>query len=95
MGGLWEFWTDGTTELATCCLITTDPNAVVGAYHDRMPVILPPEMHEAWLDTDTPERELRALLRPYPADLLSAHPANPIVNKASVEGPECLAVPAA
>lgn len=90
MAGLWEVWTDGTTKLATCCLITTEANAVVGAYHDRMPVIVPPEAHAAWLAFDTPERELRALLRPYPAERMLAQPANPIVNKAAVEGPECL-----
>jgi putative SOS response-associated peptidase YedK len=61
---------------------------VVGAYHDRMPVIVPPEAHEAWLGFDTPEHELRSLLRSCPADLMSAHPANPIVNKATVGGAE-------
>lgn len=91
MAGLWEFWTDGTAKLATCCLITTEANAVVAPYHDRMPVILPPEQYDAWLDYETPETELRSLLVPYPADRMSARPANPVVNKASVEGPECLA----
>ena len=39
--GLWEFWTDGAEKLATCCLITTDANELVGSIHNRMPVILP------------------------------------------------------
>src|SRR6266567_7358086 len=38
------------TELRTFTIITTAPNPVVGAYHDRMPVILPRNDHERWLD---------------------------------------------
>lgn len=91
MAGLWEFWTDGQVKLATCCLITTDANAVVAPYHDRMPVILPAEKYDAWLDNDTPEWELKSLLVPYPAVRMTAQAANPVVNKATVEGPECLA----
>lgn len=68
MAGLWEFWTDGTNKLATCCLITTDANAVVAPYHDRMPVIIPSERYDACLDHDTPERELRSMLAAYPPE---------------------------
>lgn len=91
--GLWSVWTDGTRKVPTCCLITTTPNELVKDYHDRMPVIVHPEDYHRWLDNDTPQRDLKAMLKPFPADVMTARLANPIVNKAGVEGPECLELP--
>jgi hypothetical protein len=34
--------------------------------------------------------DLRAVRRPFPTKRMAAHPANPIVNKATTEGPDCL-----
>ncbi len=40
--GLWEFWqsTDGS-EVLSCTIITTKPNALVAKIYNRMPVVLP------------------------------------------------------
>ena len=89
--GLWEFWTDGAEKLATCCLITTDANELVGTIHDRMPVILSSSAYGAWLSADSPLRELRAILKPYPAGEMDAAPVGPKVNSPKYDGPECLA----
>lgn len=43
--GLWDRWRDraaGQT-LETCTILTTSPNSLVAAVHDRMPAILRPE----------------------------------------------------
>lgn len=40
--GLWERWEGEEGLMESCALITTTPNAAVGAVHDRMPTILPP-----------------------------------------------------
>lgn len=90
--GLWSVWNDGRRKVITCCLITTEPNELVRDYHDRMPAIIPPDLYRAWLDNDTPEMELKAMLGPFPAGGMTARLANPVVNKATVEGPECLLV---
>jgi putative SOS response-associated peptidase YedK len=37
-------------EIHTCCIITTDANALMMPIHDRMPVILAPGDYGAWLD---------------------------------------------
>jgi putative SOS response-associated peptidase YedK len=34
----------------TCSILTTTPNAVTSAVHDRMPVILDPDNYDLWLD---------------------------------------------
>src|SRR5258707_8602572 len=59
--GLYDCWRnkDGK-ELHSYTIITTRPNAVVGAIHDRMPVILTKEHEETWLNPD--ETDLTRLL---------------------------------
>jgi putative SOS response-associated peptidase YedK len=39
---------DGS-ELQTCCILTTSPNALLRPIHDRMPVVVPDGQEEAWL----------------------------------------------
>jgi len=75
--GLYEQWRDPNSgsELATCTIITTQPNELVAPIHTRMPVILLPEDEDRWLDPDMSEpEEITGLLRPYPADLMVANP---------------------
>lgn len=54
------------------------------------PAVTPPGSYRRRLGYDTPEKELRATLRPLPAEHMTARPADPWLNKAGVEGPECL-----
>jgi putative SOS response-associated peptidase YedK len=61
-----------------------------------MPVILADaEGWEAWLDPLVDASAARELLVPAPAELMTARPANPVVNSARHEGPDCLAALAA
>ena len=46
-------------------IITCAPAAAIMGVHDRMPVILPPETEDSWLDPDTSNDALAALLGPY------------------------------
>jgi len=88
--GLWESWSNGR-EIRSCTIITTAPNELAAAIHNRMPVILHPEDYEMWLDPDFDEREpLTALLKPYPADVMEAYPVSRRVNKPSNNEPGCI-----
>ncbi|MGA7802125.1 MAG: SOS response-associated peptidase [Gammaproteobacteria bacterium] len=82
IAGLWEHWrsTDGEV-IESVTLVTTATNALLAPLHDRMPVLLAPETCAAWLapQTQDPQR-LAALLRPYPADAMAAHPVSLRVN---------------
>ena len=50
--GLWEGWKDPNGNwIRTCSILTTTPNALTSAIHDRMPVILDRESYDLWLDT--------------------------------------------
>ena len=93
--GLWDSWEspDGSS-LKTCTIITTGPNELMATLHDRMPVILHPRDYAKWLDTSpqTPEN-LLPLIKPYPAEAMSAHPVSTLVNKPGNDSAE-LVVPA-
>jgi putative SOS response-associated peptidase YedK len=90
--GLWESWTapDGTV-LETCTIVTCPAGEPVARFHERMPVILPPEARDRWLAPGPLSPEAIAeLLVPAPGDLLVVDPASPRVNSPANEGPELL-----
>lgn len=93
--GLWDEWQspDGGA-VRTCTIITTEPNELMSTLHNRMPVILAPKDYALWLDPapQTPEK-LVHLIKPFPADAMSAHPVSTLVNKPGNDRPECV-VPA-
>jgi putative SOS response-associated peptidase YedK len=76
--GLWESWRRPDGPLETCTIVTTEANELAAQIHNRMPVILDPTDHGAWLDAQRPGGE--ALLRPCPADELEAVPVSTRVN---------------
>jgi len=75
--GLWDSWKSGETHVESCTMITTTPNELAIDYQDRMPVILQPADFEAWLDPGSNEKDLMALLTPFPAELFVVRPADP------------------
>lgn len=90
--GLWEVWRqDPESEpLVSCTIITTTPNELVRPLHDRMPVILPPESFDAWLDHDAPLEMVQALLQPYPSEEMACYAVSTLVNSPRNEGAECI-----
>jgi len=90
--GLWEtrISEDGT-ELNTCCIITTVANDIVKPIHDRMPLILNPEDYNLWLNRNVHDpHEFETLYRPYPADLMYAHPVPDLVNIIRFDSASCI-----
>ena len=89
--GMWDRWKNPLGEVIdTCSILTTTPNALLADIHDRMPVILPVENYDLWLDpgfkiTD----DLRELLRPYEPSLMKRHPVSTRVNLVKNDDPEC------
>jgi putative SOS response-associated peptidase YedK len=60
LAGLWERWTEPRSGemFETYTIVTTAANEALAAVHDRMPVILPPDHYESWLDTGCTRMEL-------------------------------------
>ena len=91
IAGLWESWSaPGAETLETCALITTEANRTVEPIHHRMPVILPPDAYQCWLDPRSPPDALDALLRPYAPDHLVALAVGLRVNSARNDDAACL-----
>ena len=90
--GLWDRWTSPEGEvIETCTIVTCRANELIGAFHERMPVIVPPEQRDRWLDPEPVEpATLADLLVPYPSDLLEIRDASTRVNNPGNEGPENL-----
>ncbi len=90
--GLWDEWhsPDGSL-VKSCAIITTEPNELMSALHNRMPVILPPNVYEQWL-APSPRRaeELQNLLVPYPASQMSAWPVTTLVNSPANDLAACI-----
>jgi putative SOS response-associated peptidase YedK len=80
MAGLWERWDKQGEPLESCTVLTTEANAVVQPLHDRMPVIVGSEGFEDWLDPEHDVEALGRLLRPFPAEELTAYPVSLLVN---------------
>ena len=95
--GLWDEWhsPDGS-QVKSCTIITTEPNALMTTLHNRMPVILPPSAYAEWLDPAPQKPELlQKLLTQYPSGEMTAHPVSPLVNSPANDRPELiLPVPA-
>src|SRR6185436_780182 len=76
--GLWEAWRpDGAEPILSCTIITGQPNSLVETIHDRMPVILPRDSYDTWLDqAEQPPARLEKLLKPYAASQMEAYPVS-------------------
>jgi len=89
--GLWEHWGREGQEIDSCTIITTDANELMAPIHNRMPVIVAPSDYDVWLDPEIQEVErLQPLLRPYPADQMTAYPVSTVVNNPRNEVAQCV-----
>lgn len=53
----------------------------MASIHDRMPVILPPQHYDRWLDPDVQDpQQLLPRLQPDPANEMETHPVGFLVN---------------
>jgi putative SOS response-associated peptidase YedK len=89
--GLWDGWKDTSgTWTKTCSILTTTPNAVTSAIHDRMPVILDRESYDLWLDPGMNDVQvLSELLKPYDARLMRCYPVSTRINRVANDDEEC------
>jgi putative SOS response-associated peptidase YedK len=92
LAGLWSEWrsTDGS-EVRSCSIVTTTPNALLAPIHNRMPVILRREARVEWLDpSPTTPNQLEHLLVPYPAEEMVAFPVSTRVNSPANDDAGCI-----
>ncbi|MCL1471175.1 SOS response-associated peptidase [Argonema antarcticum] len=90
--GLWERWSKGEDEaIASCTILTTQSNELMGPIHHRMPVILDPKDYDKWLDPEVQKPEsLQSLLQPYKSEEMTFYPVTTKVNNAKTDSPDCI-----
>jgi putative SOS response-associated peptidase YedK len=93
--GLYETWTGPNgEELDTAAIVTTAANRTLTAIHDRMPVFVPKDAFDLWLDCANVEADVAAtLIRPAADDLLEAYEISTAVNRVANDS-EALLQPA-
>jgi putative SOS response-associated peptidase YedK len=77
-------WNDPETDdrIISCTILTGSPNKLIEKLHDRMPVIMPPDRWDAWLDRDlTDQVAIKDLMGVYSAELMSEYAVSTLVNK--------------
>jgi putative SOS response-associated peptidase YedK len=93
--GLYETWTGPNgEELDTAAIVTTAANRTLTAIHDRMPVFVPRDAFDLWLDCANVEADVAAaLIRPADDALLEAYEISTAVNRVANDS-EALLQPA-
>jgi putative SOS response-associated peptidase YedK len=89
--GLWDRWKDPSGQwVKSCSILTTTPNAVTSAVHDRMPVILDRADYDLWLDPGfTDVTAVSEMLKPFDARLMRSYPVSTRINHAANDDEEC------
>ena len=78
--GIWDTWRLRDELVTSCAIVTTPANELVAELHNRMPAILRPEHHDAWLNPATSRVELLRMLTPFPSSLMKTYPVSSSVN---------------
>jgi putative SOS response-associated peptidase YedK len=92
--GIWSVWGQGDDRVLTCGIVTTAAVDDLALVHDRMPLVLPPERWNAWLDVGR-EPDGARLLAPPPAEFVAGIEIRPVgaaVGDVHNDGPD-LVVP--
>ena len=91
--GLWERWKDPAGKwVKSCAILTTTPNAVTAAVHDRMPVILNPDSYDLWLDPGfTDVAAASEMLKPLDPATMRCYAVSSRVGNVTKDDAECAA----
>jgi putative SOS response-associated peptidase YedK len=91
--GLWETWTGPNgEEMETAAIVTTRANSTLAGIHGRMPVVVPPEAFNLWLDSVNVDGETAAsLVVPAAENLLEAYEVSTAVNRTANDNADLVA----
>ena len=91
--GLRSVWRDPDgNRVPSCAIITTAANELLRPIHDRMPVVLPKELEEFWLDASVEDAPtLTGIMASYPAGAMEAFEVSRLVNSVANDAPKVVA----
>jgi putative SOS response-associated peptidase YedK len=96
LAGLYEWWRDPAVAeddparwLLTCTIITREATDLLGAIHDRTPVLVPRAQRASWLDcTEADPATAERLLAALPEPRLAPYVVGPAVGNVRNDGPD-------
>lgn len=83
--GIWDRWQHDGRSITSCAIITTTANQLLATIHHRMPVILGSEFYDLWLNEESRSADLKDLLVPFSADLMTSHAVSYDVNSTKID----------
>ena len=87
--GLWESWMGPNgEEMETAAIVTTAASRSIAHIHDRMPVIVPPEAFDFWLDPNVDAEMAATVIRPR-RSALEFYQVSSAVNRTANDTPRC------
>jgi putative SOS response-associated peptidase YedK len=94
IAGIWSSWTsESGAQIQSAAIITRESVGELATIHSRMPVFMPRDRWDIWLDPKN--RELETLISlmevPDPASGLTTRPVAPKVNLVANNGPDLIA----
>jgi len=90
--GLWESWMGPNgEEQESAAIVTTTASRSIAHIHDRMPVIVPPEAFDFWLDPHVDGETAAAVIQPAPDAAIEAYEVSSAVNRTANDVPALLA----
>ena len=89
LAGIWERWTNPETDeqLLSCTILTTEAKGNITDIHHRMPVIIPSEYYDLWLENVEGRKEL---LESLSETQLQMYPVSKTVNSPKNDSPDCI-----
>lgn len=94
--GIWSVWRDpeageDAEPVFSCAIVTTAARGRMEQLHDRMPVMLPPQLWDTWLSAEPKEAEhLQTAVAALGTPRLDAYAVTDRVNDVRHEGPELI-----
>ncbi len=89
--GIWASRLDPDTDIwqRTCSIITARAEGVISSIHDRMPISLPREAWDTWLDREVRDpNAVMGILDSIDPDEVMEHPVSNRINSVKNNGPE-------
>jgi putative SOS response-associated peptidase YedK len=88
--GIYNTWTSPEgKKICTCTVLTTESNELISEIHDRMPVIVPRDKEDIWLDPEVQDANLlKGFLNPFPSEEMIMTPVSDKVNSPRYDSPD-------
>ena len=86
--GLWAH--NDALDITSCTILTATADPAIEHIHNRMPIILQPDVYEQWIDPETSVDDARDLLTKHRGGQLQSFRVGRKVNSSKTEGPELI-----